>query len=627
MADRYLVATGEWANPATWAYTSGGTPGANPPTADDDVFLNAASGTAILTITTDSVCKQFNCTGFSGVVAGSSRLSVHGDATFSATMGITATGVLSFVGPGTSVWTPNGKKWGGSVVFATYNSGVVQLAGHADIGGSLTLAQGNFNADSYVVYLSGTAVSITGAFTGVNAFYGLTRNPSAVSGATMTLFNNIEVKDKLVMEAGDTSFANRLVINSDIRGTSRTITAKTVSAKYCDFKDIAGAGDADWDLSAADGLSGDCGGNSGITFTSPTTMYQVGSGNHNFSADVWKTTSGGSTATRRPLPQDTAVLDANSTTGTMTQDLQRISSINAAAFVGTLTTNTACVVLGSITLGSGLTLTASTQTYTLAGRGTHTVTNAGHSWAKSIVIDAPGGSYTLQDNLTIASAQSLRLIQGTFNANNFDVALGSFNASGNLTRSLSMGSGTWTVSGNVVMLWDMTTTSNLTHNGGTALIRLTGALTANRTARFGTLTYHSYENATTGNFAVLVRGGPTFGQFKVNAGRKQQFYRSQTVTATTWILEGTAADPIELSSDDGTAAVVAKAGGGTVTAKYATITRLHGTPAPDVWFARNSVDVDNNSGWRFLKQPTVTGIAIPAKVNTIELPFFVNGIA
>ncbi len=115
-----------------------------------------------------------------------------------------------------------------------------------------------------------------------------------------------------------------------------------------------GAGAGSWNLSAITGNSGDCGGNSNITFTTPvTTDWQSGA--------TWSTATWSS---RVPLPQDTATF-TTAGVATITQDMPRIGSVDFSTTSGnkTWTTSTAASVFGSIDLTNLHTLTASTQAY------------------------------------------------------------------------------------------------------------------------------------------------------------------------------------------------------------------------------------------------------------------------
>jgi hypothetical protein len=81
MASRYWVGgNGVWSTtPATkWALTSGGAGGQPVPTASDDVFFDAASGAAAVTMSVSQPCKNLDCTGFTGsIIASSSAVRIN----------------------------------------------------------------------------------------------------------------------------------------------------------------------------------------------------------------------------------------------------------------------------------------------------------------------------------------------------------------------------------------------------------------------------------------------------------------------------------------------------------------------------------------------------------------------
>lgn len=102
MADRYWVGgTASWDATAgtKWSDTDGGTGGASVPTAADNVFFTAASGTSTVTIVTATAsCLNLNCTGFTGTLTGSTTaLQVYGNFTLSTTMTFGFTFRLEFL--------------------------------------------------------------------------------------------------------------------------------------------------------------------------------------------------------------------------------------------------------------------------------------------------------------------------------------------------------------------------------------------------------------------------------------------------------------------------------------------------------------------------------------------------
>jgi hypothetical protein len=60
------------------------------------------------------------------------------------------------------------------------------------------------------------------------------------------------------------------MLRSSTVGTTRTLTVGTLSADDCDFRDITIAGTA---AGGSPTRAGDCGGNSGVTFPAPKTVY------------------------------------------------------------------------------------------------------------------------------------------------------------------------------------------------------------------------------------------------------------------------------------------------------------------------------------------------------------------
>jgi hypothetical protein len=72
------------------------------------------------------------------------------------------------------------------------------------------------------------------------------------------------------------SVTRRIFLRSSAVGTTRTLTVGTLSADDCDFRDITIAGTA---AGGSPTRAGDCGGNSGVTFPAPKTVYWNLAGN------------------------------------------------------------------------------------------------------------------------------------------------------------------------------------------------------------------------------------------------------------------------------------------------------------------------------------------------------------
>jgi len=84
-----------------------------------------------------------------------------------------------------------------------------------------------------------------------------------------------------------------------------------------------------------------------------------------------------------------------------------------------------------------------------------------------VSFNGEGGNWKLTGNLGVT--HSLILTKGTLNANGFNVSAETFSSSNSNTRTLTIGSGTWTISGNSTTLYDVSNATNFTLNRGSAI--------------------------------------------------------------------------------------------------------------------------------------------------------------
>lgn len=120
MANRYWVGgTANWDNTAgtKWALTSGGAGGQAVPTSSDDVFFDGASGNVVVTITTgaNGICKDLNCTGFTGELALSGN-SLYSYGNFTLVPGMTFNASNRVYLRGTCSLTTSGKTFNGITI-------------------------------------------------------------------------------------------------------------------------------------------------------------------------------------------------------------------------------------------------------------------------------------------------------------------------------------------------------------------------------------------------------------------------------------------------------------------------------------------------------------------------------
>lgn len=612
--------SGDWTDYTNhWSTNSGNSPaapaGAAPTSADDVVFDSAShSGAYTVTVNATANCQNFTMGApASGAVtwAGSSSINIYGNINLTGgSVGITNsyTGMITLKATsGTKTMNFNGVALGGALNFNGIG-GTFQLSSNLTTSGSLLRTNGTFDANGKTVTQTGIYSYIYYDFTGSNSFYNYTRTGAADPRSWLKLMGDITVTNELRLD-GD-SATNRLLILSSTMGVQRTITAAILNADYVDFQDIKGAGAADWDLSAISGKSGDCGGNSGITFTPATNCYWVHGANASYpwSSSLWFTTSGGAVAARIPLPQDSAIFDASSFSAdgkTVTVDVPRLPGTTFAdvdqAFSFTLTNDVS--FFGSLVMIANMTFSAGAQICTFEGRGSYVLNSIGQTFNGTINFNAPGGTMTLNSNLETSSY--IGLLNGGLLANNYDVTALYLASNDTTVRTLTMGSGTWTMTGGT-NVWVVIST-NLTFNANTSLIKLTGTLTGTRTFFGGNLTYHDFWNATSGAYAITIDGSNTFDNFKINAGRQVNFDSSETQTINVLDASGTAGNLTILRNASAlSTATLKKAGGGIISCDYMDVGGIVGTAAGVWYMGANSTNSGTNTDVYFTAAPNAS---------------------
>jgi hypothetical protein len=240
---------------------------------------------------------------------------------------------------------------------------------------------------------------------GTNTFVNLTYSGTGL-GDSISFAAGQTVTGTLTITGS--SVTNRILIKSNVIGTSRTLDTAANSISNADLQDINGAGASGWNLSAISGNSGNCGGCSNITFTTPINCYMKTATSTNWAASNWYTTSGGSTPARVPLPQDTAIFDANSITAgsvTIGLNLPRVSALDWTGVLNSpnLQSNySALSFFGNITLVSGMTTgTSGVNTCSFENRVSMNLGCNGASWVLGeTILNAPGGTLNLTSNYT-----------------------------------------------------------------------------------------------------------------------------------------------------------------------------------------------------------------------------------
>ena len=645
-ATLYFKAAGGNFNGANWSTTGSGGTDSNTPTAADDCILEAGSGA--LTINTSSVCRSLNINsgtgGYDNAITHTAGVTLNiGDATaglgnkaldfsgggssFRYTLGNAKTSAVSFVSTSATqqTITTGGKTLGNIVINGSGNS--YQLQDALTSSGNFTYTAGTtFDTNTKAMTFNGANVQFAGAgktyyelnltgsgsntvISGANTFTNLNRTGTATTTDALIIPASMTVTGVFTL-AGNNS-TNRLLVQSITLGTAGTITnsGATMTWSNVDFRDVA-LGTA-YDASAISGLSGDCGGNSGITFTTAQTNYWVGGTGGWSTVAEWANSSGGSASSGRvPLPQDDAVFDANSFSAgsqTVTLNMPREGkNINWTGATNSPTwgLNVNSTIYGSLTLISTMTLNGTT-TFTMEGRSAFTWTSAGKTIANAINVQMVGGSLTIQDALITTKAGTLT--NGTWNFNNFNSQFTTFTVSGAATRTITLGSGTMELNGTAAVSFNATTSTNLTVTPTTGTIKFVNTNNNGDTFFGGGKTWGTVwfsRGASTSN--NLISGSNTFASIKDTgtAAHNLLFQSNTTQTVTTWSVSGTSGNVITINTNSSTQVHnLVKVGGGVISSDYLNIQHSVATPSSTWYAGTNSTNNQSvataGSGWNF----------------------------
>ena len=431
----WVGGTGNWNNPAFWATTSGGaTTGGLPSITDDCIFdANSGGGTSTVNVTTSCNSISFNGAAhnsdYTGTLTSGGAIYASGSLEFSASMTRSYTGTITMSGEsGTYTIISNGTTGAENITFKGKTTGTYQFKDNYTSTGTLNLTSGTLDA------ADGGAnhdISIK-AFSSTNSN---TRTLTMGSGIWTLTGNSAAIWDTTTDTVMTITGSGRIVANYSGSTGTRTI-------------------------------------NVGPKNRVPDLYVTAGTDILNFN-------------------RTSALFSSMDFTG-FTGDLSRFSipRLTGSVTFGpnmTLSGNTGFTASGSVTFGSGMTRT-NTGTITLNGSGTQIITSNGTTGAEGLTIGQTGVSPAVQLADTYNSTGAMVLTTGTFDANDKDVTIKSLSSTNANTRTLTMGSGTWTLTGGSATLWDTSTDSAMT-------LTSSGHIVANYSGGTGTRTINSgYKN-------------------------------------------------------------------------------------------------------------------------------------
>ena len=301
-------------------------------------------------------------------------------------------------------------------------------------------------------------------------------------------------------------------------------------------------------------------------------------------------TSGGATEANSPSFYVTG--------GTDTFYFFSARTVDLTGFSGTLQLG-GKFVYGNYILSSGVTITADASNVLQFGSTSATeriITCNGKTINQAVLFFGAGGSWLCSDNFSVVSTVTTTLRAGTLNANGNNVNIGSF-ALGSGTKTLTLGSGTWSVAGS----WDANTNvANLTVSASSGTISMTSA--SAKAFAGGAKTWPTLNQGGAG--ALTIQQSNSFANI-TNSVQPATITLTASTTQTVAIfgVSGTAGNLITLNtSTSGTRATLSDTDG-TNEVSNVSIKDINATGGA-IWNAflkSGNVDAGNNSGWDFFQ--------------------------
>jgi hypothetical protein len=386
-----------------------------------------------------------------------------------------------------------------------------------------------FNAGTSTFVLSDSNISTSGATVFYNANWVGTSTANVAISGPLT-FNNVQLTATSSSNAKPFQFTDNVTINgtlsipsttptsrvllfSNTLGTQRTLTVNSFTAPSdVDFRDIAIAGTA----SPVSGTRlGNAGGNSGITFDAPKTVYWNLAGTVSWFQTGWATTpSGTPNINNFPLAQDTAAFTDAGAISSMAIGVTNYSypaiDMSARTSAITISLSTSLNLYGGWINGTGTTITGNFSC-NFRGRGSYNIASNGATFDGGATIDCISGTYTLTSALLVTT-NTFTVTSGNFNSNNQTITVSSFSSASSNTRSITLGASTINVGSSASTPFNMGSTTGLTFSGASSTINFTHNTANNVGFSGGALTYGTLNiGGTSGSGVYTLSGnGTTF---------------------------------------------------------------------------------------------------------------------
>lgn len=316
----------------------------------------------------------------------------------------------------------------------------------------------------------------------------------------------------------------------------------------------------------------------------------------NTAGTKWASVSGGAGGASVPFTGDNVYFDSASGSVTVTVSATvYATNLNFTGFTGTFAGTSTIVIAGNIILGSSMTRTYTGVIQLTSAVTTNTITSNGITLGSDLYVNG-GGKWSLQDALSNPT-KYLVLTSGTFDGNNQNVTFFGLALTAG-TKTLTLGNGTWTVTGNGSAWNANTNVANLTVSPSSGVISMTSA--SAKTFAGGAKTWPTLNQG--GSGALTIEQSNSFANI-INSVQPATITLTAgtTQTVAAFGVSGTAGNLITLNSRTAGTRATLSDSTGTVEVSYVSIKDISATGGANwnAFLKSGNVDAGNNLGWDF----------------------------
>jgi hypothetical protein len=508
MAARYWVGgTATWDGTALlkWALTSGGVGGQAVPTSADTVFFDANSGANTVTIGAGTaICSTLTMTGFTGTLAfGTNSITCAGTGTVftgATTYSVTGTPLILLTDSSatTKSISPSTPTEANAISFnISAGSGIFQTSASCVVkslifSGTFTGSYANNAKTIYGNLTFKTGMTITAGANGTTfaATFGTQQITSAAltldfpitfSGtATYQLQDALTVGNtRVVSFSSGTLDLNNFVLSCGGFGSNNTNT-RTLAFGTSGSITINGTSIATgWQLT---------GGSPTVTGTNPIVNFNAGTSA--VTKSVINTTAANNISFNFLSGTDGLTFTTNF----------YCNNIDFTGYAGTIATSGvgSIFIYGNTKISTGMTLYTGTVTMVFSATSSKTITSNSKTLDFPVTFNGVGGTWQLQDALTVGATRIVALTTGTLDLNNNNFTCGFFNTNNSNIRGITTGTGSMYAIGNNGTVVNLNTNTNFTATG--------------------TLNFYCTYSGSVGTRAIQGFGNVLYANFYVNAG-------------------------------------------------------------------------------------------------------------